>query len=136
MTLSTSSVSPSFLGIPVTYASPLVTGAVAGAVDRFYFKQPNTQRNLMFGTAVAVGFLAGNMLIQYVPTLNHVSINSPLEATAIKTGLGTGAGLMADRFVFNSNLNRIDMGQRALAIVGSSIVADYVVNNLNPNTGL
>ena len=112
----------------VTYlAKPATTAAVAGAADYFFLGQKNIKNAAVFGASIGGAVLIADAIGNHA--LGGGAITKSLERRALEIGLTSGAGIGVYMFLDPVQSRATKNSDKLMAIIGSEIVADYIVES-------
>ena len=107
---------------------PVVAGAVAGAIDKFYFKETDQKKTLMFAGAVGAGVFAGAAAADILPleyAFGFLGNGKAIEQRLLEIGVGAGSAYALNKYVLKVDLNKNDLMKRVGTIIVSDIVGEY-----------
>jgi hypothetical protein len=120
-----------------TLLKPLVVGAIAGSIDRFYLGEANPMRSFYFGSAVAVGnysaeYIAPLINILPIPTVaKGLYDGKTLMERIIEIGSSSGVAYSLNKYVLNNDPYANEFLTRVGIIAVSDAVGTYAVEYFN-----
>jgi hypothetical protein len=110
------------------FAKPFAAGAVAGAIDRFYFDKPSLKGNALVGAAVAAGILAADVGMKLGDKASH-HVEKSIETRILELGASSAATLGIERFVLGRYTPPNQMPEKLAAIVISEMAGEWIVSS-------
>jgi hypothetical protein len=106
---------------------PAISGGTAFLIDKYYFKESNTQRSIYFAAAVGTGIAAGTIIGSAAPdfSLGVIGSGKAIESRIAEITLGTGAAYAINKFVLKNDFSRDQMMKRVGAIVVCDIAGEF-----------
>lgn len=103
---------------------PVVSAAVAVALDKYYLNENDMNSSLIFGASVGLGTYAGIVAGKYVPDMQLPVLGNGkgLSQRVVEIAGGAGTSYVVHKYVFKNANYREDMMQ----VVGVCAVADLV----------
>ena len=110
--------------------SPIISGAVVVALDKYLLKEPHMERSLYLGGATVAGIYGGQIIAPMVPFYSALPSttlynNKTLELRLLEIGLGIGATYGVTKMTpirYSSN----EWTQKLGIIVAGSIAGTYI----------
>ena len=117
-----------------SYLKPLITGALASAGDKVVFQEPDLNKSLYFGAAVAAGTLVGTqigtMLPNVLPSMGLYD-GKTLELRLAEVGAGAGSAYALNRFVLKNDFQYSQMYNKLALIAAADFIAEYATDYLD-----
>jgi hypothetical protein len=115
--------------------SPLISGAVVVALDKFVLGENNMTRSAYLGAAAVGGIYAGQMIAPMVPFYSSLPSstlynNKTLELRLLEIGLGAGAAYGLTKFT-DIRYTPSEIQQKVGILVAGSIAGTYIADYLN-----
>ena len=115
------------------YLKPLLTGAIAGGLDRYYLGMNNTNSNLMFAGAVGAAIYASELIAPSIPNIGSLSDgmlnNKNLAVRLTEIGLGSAFAVGVNRYLGNEYVNATTL-QRVGVVIVSDVLGEYASDYL------
>jgi hypothetical protein len=114
--------------------SPIISGAIVVALDKYLLQEPNLERSMYLGGATVAGIYAGQMVAPLVPFYSALPSttlynNKTLELRLLEIGLGVGATYGVTKFTpiryLNSEWSQ-KIGIIAVGSVAGTYISDYL----------
>ena len=116
---------------------PLVVGAIAGALDKFYLNEKVATRSLYFGAAVAVGnysaeYIAPLVNMLPIPTISkNLYDGKTLMDRIVEVGASTATAYILNKYILRNDPYVNEMMTRVAVIAVADAAGTYVVEYLN-----
>ena len=115
--------------------SPLISGAVVVALDKFVLGENNMTRSAYLGAAAVGGIYAGQTIAPMVPFYSSLPSstlynNKTLELRLLEIGLGAGAAYGLTKFT-DIRYTPSEIQQKVGILVAGSIAGTYIADYLN-----
>jgi hypothetical protein len=107
---------------------PAIAGATAFAIDKFYFKEYDMQKSIMFAGSVGGGVFLGALAADALPletTFAMLGNGKAIEARVLEIGCGAGVAYAVNKFILKNDLNKNDLMKRVGTIVVCDIVGEF-----------
>ena len=108
--------------------SPVITGAITVALDKYLLEEPNMTNSLYLGAAAIAGVYAGQMIAPAIPLgiPNSTLYNGKtLELRLAEVGLGSLGGWGVNTYVLN-NARYGDFYKKVGIIAVSNVAGQYI----------
>ena len=115
--------------------SPIISGAVVVALDKFVLGEQNMTRSAYLGAAAVGGIYAGQVIAPMVPFYSSLPSstlysNKTLELRLLEIGIGSGAAYGLTKFT-EIRFTSYELQQKIGIIVAGSIAGTYIADYLN-----
>ena len=115
--------------------SPIISGAVVVALDKFGLNETNMTRSVYLGAAAVGGIYAGQLIAPMVPFYSSLPSstlynNKTLELRLLEIGLGAGAAFGLTKFT-EIRYTPSELQQKIGILVAGSIAGTYIADYLN-----
>jgi hypothetical protein len=115
--------------------SPIISGAIVVALDKFLLKEPSMERSMYLGASTVAGIYAGQMVAPIIPFYSALPSttlynNKTLELRLLEIGLGAGATYGVTKFTPIRYLNS-EWTQKIGLIVAGSVAGTYINDYLS-----
>jgi hypothetical protein len=115
--------------------SPIISGAVVVALDKYLLGEDNMTRSAYLGAAAVGGIYAGQMLAPAIPFYSSLPSstlysNKTLELRLLELGLGAGAAFGLTKFT-NIRYTNGEFPQKIGIIIAGSVAGTYISEYLN-----
>ena len=115
--------------------SPMISGAVVVALDKFVLGEQNMTRSAYLGAAAVGGIYAGQILAPMVPFYSAIPSstlynNKTLELRLLEIGLGAGSAYGLTKFT-EIRYTSYELQQKISILVAGSIAGTYIADYLN-----
>ena len=115
--------------------SPIISGAVVVALDKYLLGEENMTRSVYLGAAAIGGLYAGQMIAPVIPFYSSLPSSTlyntkTLELRLLELGLGAGAAFGLTKFTDIRYTNG-EFPQKIGIIVAGSIAGTYISEYLN-----
>jgi len=115
--------------------SPIISGAIVVALDKFALGEQNMTRSAYLGAAAVGGIYAGQMIAPMVPFYSSLPSstlynNKTLELRLLEIGLGAGAAYGLTKFT-DIRYTPSEIQQKVGILVAGSIAGTYIADYLN-----
>jgi hypothetical protein len=115
-----------------SYLKPLITGAVAAAGDKFLLMEPDFNKSLYCGGAVAagtfIGVTVGDSLPVVVPAGGTYYDAKTLEQRLAEVGAGAASAYLINTQILKNDYQYSQMYNKLALIAGSDFIAEYIVD--------
>ena len=114
--------------------SPIISGAVVIALDKYLLKEPSMERSMYLGAATVAGIYGGQIVAPMVPFYSALPSttlynNKTLELRLLEIGLGAGATFGVTKFTPIRYTNN-EWTQKIGIIVAGSVAGTYISDYL------
>ena len=115
--------------------SPIISGAIVVALDKFLLGEQNMTRSSYLGLATVGGIYAGQMIAPAIPFYSSLPSstlynNKTLELRLLEIGLGAGATYGLTQFT-TIRYTTYELQEKLGIIVAGSIAGTYITDYLN-----
>ena len=115
--------------------SPIISGAIVVALDKFLLNEQNMTRSSYLGLATVGGIYAGQMIAPAIPFYSSLPSstlynNKTLELRLLEIGLGAGSAYGLTKFT-EIRYTSYELQQKISILVAGSIAGTYIADYLN-----
>jgi hypothetical protein len=115
--------------------SPIISGAIVVALDKFLLGETNMTRSSYLGLATVGGIYAGQMIAPAIPFYSSLPSstlynNKTLELRLLEIGLGAGSAYGLTKFT-EIRYTSYELQQKISILVAGSIAGTYIADYLN-----
>ena len=120
---------------------PIVSGGTAFAIDRFYFKQTDMQKNAIFAGAVAGTMyfspIITDMIPTFLPDMGTFANGKQVQDRLMEVAVGGGVGYIINNVVMKNTMSNNEAMKRIGAVLVSDLVGEafldyWVGRDINP----
>jgi len=105
---------------------PVVAAGTAFAIDRFYFKQTDMQKNAIFagvvGGTMFISPIVTNMIPSFLPDLGTFANGKQVQDRLMEVAVGGGVGYIVNNVILKNTMSN----NEAMKRIGAVLVADIV----------
>jgi hypothetical protein len=118
--------------LQILLTKPVAAGVAATVIDKYVLGSPDWRESLMFGGAVAIGSLAGDVAGKKLAESQTgvLPVAKGLEGRFIELGITGGAALLVNYKILNAPMYQSEITKKLVAVVAADVAGEYAASTI------